>query len=358
MKGKRTGEAQPQPEGHWPAQRLHDFVVDILAAVGIAQSDASIVADCLVMANLSGIDSHGVVRLAHYVARLENGSIKARPELDFARLSPALGVINGGDGLGHVVMHRACTHAMELAAESGSGVVIVRNSSHFGMMGYYVERVVSQGFAAIMMTATDAFLIPYGARKPFFGTNPIAFGFPGEGKPVILDMATTSIPYGKIALAKTEGRPIPPDWGFDERGEPTSNPNHVAGLHPIAGPKGSGLAMIIDIFSSVLSGMPWGPHINAMYGNMDEPRKLGHFVWVLDIKRFMPLALFKRRVGEMLGEFGGLPAAEGFERVFFPGQPEDEIRKLRAVEGIPIDPGLRRELVALGKRLGVSTAGF
>jgi len=358
MRQGQTRIAAPQHEGYWSAQRLHAFVADVLTAVGVARGDASIVADCLVTANLSGIDSHGVVRLAHYVSRLENGTVKARPELEFARVSPSLGVMDGDDGLGHVVMYRACTQAMELAADSGSGVVIVQNSSHCGMMGFYVKRVVEQGFAALMMTATDAFLIPYGARKPFFGTNPIAFGFPSDGTPVILDMATTSIPYGKVALAKTEDRPIPSDWGFDEGGEPTSDPNQVAGLHPIAGPKGSGLAMIIDIFSSVLSGMPWGPHINAMYGDMAEPRKLGHFIWLLDINRVMPLEQFTQRVGDMLGEFSALPTAEGFERVFFPGQLEDEMRRMRAVGGIPIDPGLHRELLALGQRLGVSITGL
>ncbi|TEU16391.1 MAG: Ldh family oxidoreductase, partial [Anaerolineales bacterium] len=207
------------------------------------------------------------------------------------------------------------------------------------------------------MTATDAFLIPFGARKPFFGTNPIAIGFPTGGIPVILDMATTSIPYGKIALAKTEGQPIPSDWGFDENGNPTTDPNVIAGMHPIAGPKGSGLAMIIDIFCSVLSGLPWGPHINAMYGELDQPRKLGHFVMALDIKRLMPLDLFKRRLDEMLGEFGDLAPAEGFDRVYYPGQIEGLRRRQRSIAGIPIDPGLYRELEALSKRFGVPFPG-
>jgi ureidoglycolate dehydrogenase (NAD+) len=336
-----------------PAVELSAFVVDVLAAVGVPREQAAIVADCLLTANLSGVDSHGVVRLAHYVRRLQNGTIVTRPDLRFERVAPSLGIVDGGDGLGHVVTDYACARAMELAAESGSGAVVVKNSSHFGMTGFYILRIVSQGYVGMMMTATDAFLIPFGSRKPFFGTNPIAIGFPTDGIPVLLDMATTSIPYGKIALAQTEGRPIPPDWGFDAQGNPTTDPNRIAGLHPIAGPKGSGLAMVIDIFCSVLSGMPWGPHINAMYGELDEPRKLGHFVMALDVRRWMPLDLFKRRLGEMLREFGQLPPAEEFERVYYPGQIEGERRQRRRVEGIPIDPGLYQELEALGKRYGV-----
>lgn len=336
------------------ADRLMGFATDVLAAVGVPREDAAIVADCLVTANLSGIDSHGVIRLAHYVRRLENGTIHSRPQIRFERTAPSMGIVDGGDGLGHVVTYRACTHAMALAAESGSGVISVRNSSHFGMTGFYIMRLAAAGYIGLMMTDTDAFLIPFGSRKPFFGTNPLAIGFPTDGIPVILDMATTFVPYGKIALAQTEGRSIPPDWGFDADGHPTSDPFAIAGMHPIAGPKGSGLAMVIDILCSVLSGMPWGPHVNKMYGELDAPRKLGHFIVAFDVSRLMPLETFKRRLGEMLAEFGALPPAEGFERLYYPGEVEGRQRVLRRAQGIPIDPGLYAELVALGARYGVT----
>ena len=278
---------------------------------------------------------------------LENGTITARPAITFERTGPSTGIVDGDDGLGHVVMHYACDRAVELARESGSGAVAVRRSSHFGMTGYHIGRIVERGYIGLAMTDTDAFLIPFGARKAFFGTNPIAIGFPTIGIPVILDMATTSIPYGKIAIAKTEGRPIPPDWGFDEQGNPTTDPHRIAGLHPIAGPKGSGLAMVIDILCSVLTGMPWGPHINRMYTDLGEPRRLGHFAQALDVERWMPLDVFKGRLAEMLREFGELPPAEGFERVYYPGQIEGEQRQRRAAEGIPVDPGLYAEMEAL-----------
>ncbi|MBN1640157.1 MAG: Ldh family oxidoreductase [Anaerolineae bacterium] len=340
-----------------PADKLIAFVTEVLAAKGVPRADAAIVADCLLTANLSGIDSHGVVRLAHYVRRLDNGTIVAQPELRFERTAPALGIVEGGNGLGHVVTEYACRQAMALARESGSGAVVVRNSSHFGMTGYYIGRLVAEGYIGMMMTATDAFLIPFGSRKPFFGTNPIAIGFPTDGIPVILDMATTSIPYGKIALAQTEGRSIPAEWGYDADGHPTTDPFAIAGMHPIAGPKGSGLAMVIDIFCSVLSGMPWGPHVNAMYGELDKPRQLGHFIAAYDLRRWMPLETFKRCLGEMLDEFGALPPAEGFERVLYPGQIEGLRRAQRRAEGIPVDPGLYEELAGLGRRFGVPFPG-
>jgi ureidoglycolate dehydrogenase (NAD+) len=342
------------------ADALSAFVENILVAVGVPQADAAIVSDCLLAANLSGIDSHGIVRLAHYVRRLENGTIQTRPTISYQQTAPSMGIVDGGDGLGHVVTYHACTHAMALAKESGSGIVSVCNSSHFGMTAFYIQRLVAEGYIGWIMTATDAFLIPFGSRKPFFGTNPIAIGFPTDGagtrhrSPVILDMATTSIPYGKIAIAQTEGQLIPNTWGFDLHGNPTTDPHAIAGLHPIAGPKGSGLAMVIDIFCSVLSGMPWGPHVNAMYGELDKPRKLGHFVAAFDVSRLMPLETFKQRLGEMLDEFGQLPPAEGFEQVYYPGQVEGLRREQRRTEGIPIDPGLYDELRGLGSRFNVS----
>ena len=335
------------------AEGLRAFVCGVLTAVGVPPADAAIVADCLVSANLMGVDSHGVVRLAHYVRRLENGTVKARPTLAFERRAPALGILDGDDGLGHVVAWRASTHAMELAREAGSGTVLVRRSSHFGMAGFYVRRMVAEGFIGLALTATDALLIPHGARRPFFGTNPVAIGFPTDGIPVVLDMATTSIPYGKVALAHTEGRPIPADWGFDAAGHPTTDPAALVGLHPIAGPKGSGLAMVIDILCSVLTGMAWGPHIVSMYHEMERPRGLGHVLAALDLGRLMDPALFRARLGEMLAEFAALEPAEGHARVCYPGQPEGERAAERAERGIPLDPGLRRELQALGERLGV-----
>jgi len=340
-----------------PYEQLVAYVQGVLGAAGVPPEDAAVVADCLTMANLSGVDSHGVVRLAHYVRRLHNGTIKARPTITFEKRAPSLGIVDGGDGLGHVVTWRACDEAMRLAEESGSGVIGIRNSSHFGMAAFYINRLVSNGYIGMAMTDTDAFLIPFGGRKAFFGTNPIAIGFPTDGIPLILDMATTSIPYGRIELAKREGREIPPDWGLDAEGNPTTDPNAIAGLHPIAGPKGSGLAMVIGIFCSVLTAMPWGPHINKMYGEMEGRRELGHFILALDLKRLMPLDAFKQRLGEMIAELHQVPPVEGFSQVYYPGEVEGERRARRRAEGIPIDPGLYQELAELGQRFNVPFPG-
>ena len=337
-----------------PVSALTAFVVEVLHAVGVPEEDGGIVADCLLTADLSGIESHGVVRLAHYVRRLSNGSIDPRPDIRFERASAGIGYLDGGDGLGHVVAHRAISEVMKLAAETGAGAVAVGNSSHFGMAGYYALRLAARGYIGLCMTPTDRFLVPYGGREPFFGSNPVCFGFPMDGAPVIVDMATTTIPYGKVAVAAVEGETIPVDWGVDAGGRPTTDPGQVVGLHPVGGPKGSALAMAVDIFGSLLAGMAWGPHIVQMYGDPVSPRRLGHFFAAWDVRRFMPLDRFKRDLRVMCDELNTLTPAAGFERVCYPGQLEAERRESRRIKGIPLDSGLYNELAELGRSLNVA----
>jgi len=340
--------------------RLHNtdllnFAKLLLQKPGIPDDDAEVTADVLVSANLSGIDSHGVVRLSHYLRRIKDGTVKKTPRIRYERKAPGLAVVDGDDGLGHVVTGRATNIAMDLCCESGTASVAVKNSSHFGMTGYYVRMMTQRGFAGMVMTHTDRFLIPYGGRSPFFGTNPVAIGFPTGGIPLILDMSTTSIPYGKVVIAKKEGRKIPEDWGFDENGEPTTDPFRIAGLHPIAGYKGSGLAMAIDVFCSLFTGMAFGPHINRMYVDLETPRKLGHFIVAWDIERVHGLENFQKRMQQMIDELHSIPPASGFDRVFYPGEIEGLRRETRASEGIPVENGLYEELCELGKRFAVQT---
>ncbi len=308
----------------------------------------------IVDANRKGVDSHGVVRLAHYLRRLENGTIKTNPEISVERLAPSVLRVDGDDALGHVVMTRAANETIAAAKETGVATAVVRNSSHFGIAGHYADLASQAGCAALVTTSSDSFLIPFGAATPFFGTNPIAYGFPTSGPPMILDMATTTIPYGKIDLAKKEGQSIPAEWGFDAEGHPTTDPNAIVGLHPVAGPKGSGLAAIIDVFSNLFVGAAWGPHIVKMYGHIDRPRKLGHFITVWDLEAFGEIDAFLHEIDTMIAELHALPRAEGVKHVYYPGELEAERAAHREKNGVPIADGLYAELQGLARELGIS----
>jgi ureidoglycolate dehydrogenase (NAD+) len=332
---------------------LHRFIRAALESKGVPSGDSRIVADCLVAANLSGIDSHGVVRLTHYVRRLELGSITAAPRIKIERRAPAVLHVDGDDGLGHVAAYRAAQAAATVCREQGTATAVVGRSSHFGPASYFLQDAVAAGLAGMVMTNTDALVVPHGAARRFVGTNPVAFGFPAPGAPFMLDISTSTIAYGKIALAQKENRPIPPDWALDDSGQPTDDPHAVAGMHPMAQHKGSGLAMTIDVFCAMLTGMPYGPHINRMYHELEQPRRLGHFICFWEISRFVPLEEFKTRMGRMIEELHGLPLFPGFERVYYPGELEGETRSRRGSTGIPLEPGVHRELRELGERLGI-----
>ena len=334
-------------------EEIERFIRATLQCKGVPSEDAGIIADCLIMANLSGIDSHGVVRIAHYVRRLEFDSINPKPRIKIEHRAPSLLYVDGDDGFGHVVGYRAAQAAIEVCREQGTVTVAIGGSSHFGPASFFLQEPVAAGLAGMVMTNTDAIVVPFGTARRFFGTNPVAFGFPAPGAPFMLDISTSTIAYGKIALAQKENRPIPKDWALDESGRPTADPHALAGMHPMAGHKGSGLALTIDVFCALMTGMPFGPHINRMYFELEEPRRLGHFMTFWDVSRFVPLEQFKQRMGQMINELHELPLFEGFQRIYYPGEIEGERRTERSEKGIPVEEGLFQELTELGKKLNI-----
>ncbi len=334
------------------------FAEAVLTACGVPHDDAAAVTDCLLYANLSGVDSHGIIRLPHYVTRLTNGSINATPNVAFDRPRPAILRVDGDDGLGHAVTKRAVEEAIPICREQGSVTIVVGNSSHFGMAGWYLRDITAAGLVGMVTTHTDVRIVPHNARRPFAGTNPIAFGFPTQGEPFVLDFATTKVTFGSIALARTENRSIPDDWGFDENGNPTTDPHALEGMEPIASYKGSGLAMVIDLLSSMFSGMPYGPHINRMYEELEQPRKLGHFITIWDIGALVPVDDVRARMEEYIRELHALPRRDPEQPIYFPGEPEALRRAERSRDGIPLEPGLIRILTETGSRLGVDTGVF
>ena len=338
-----------------PVEQLRSFAESVLRARNVPQDGAAIVVDCLLYANLSGVDSHGIMRLAHYARRLSNGTIKARPEIRYERTRPAILHVDGGDGLGHVITSHAVERAIPICREQGTVSVSIGSSSHCGMLGYYLRDITAAGLVGMVTTHTDVRIVPAGARVPFSGTNPIAWGFPTSGEPFVLDFATTSVAWGKIALAQMESRPIPSDWGVDENGDPTTDPAKVVGMHAIAGYKGSGLAMVIDLLSSMFSGMPFGPNINRMYDDMNAPRKLGHFVTLWDPAAFAPAGDLRARMDRYIAELHALPRVDPDKPIYYPGEPEAIRRAERSRIGVPLEDGVIAELGELGRSLGLDT---
>lgn len=310
--------------------------------------DAGIMADSLVHANLRGTDSHGVMRVPHYVSRLDAGSVNPRPVTRTERTGPATAAVYGDHGFGHVTNWDAMGLAIEIAQESGVGFVGVRQSNHCGALSFFAHRALEAGLIGIVFTQTDKGVVPFGGCIPFCGTNPLCFAIPSaSGPPVVLDMATSTVAGGHIYKARMENKPIPPTWAIDTDGKPTTDPHKAAYWTPAAGAKGYGLGVIIDILTGILSGGAFGPHIPVMYGDLDKKRNLCHLVGALDFRRFAGGACFLEQVKAMVHDLHDAPAADGFDGVKAPGEPEYLKSIERAENGIPVDEAVMDELKTL-----------
>jgi ureidoglycolate dehydrogenase (NAD+) len=330
-----------------PREKLVSFSAACLEKLGLEAQDAALVAETLVAANLRGVDSHGVVRLPHYARRLRNGSVKARPRITVQRTAASAALVEGDAGMGQLVAVRAMNEAISLARETGVGAVVARNSSHCGACAWFVEMAVKQGMIGVALTHTDSIMVPPGMKRIFLGSNPIAFGAPGKDAPVIIDMSTTHVAWGKVLVARQEDRPIPSDWGVDQEGKPATDAQQVVGLAPTGGHKGYALAMMVEILCAQLAGVPFGRHVTQMYGELNKPRNLGHFMLALDVARFANRAAFGQQIASFVQEIHD-------EGALAPGDPERRSAERRSREGIELGEATLEELNRLASQLGVA----
>lgn len=340
-----------------PVAMAARFCYDVLEAVGVPAEDATIVADSLTQADASGLTSHGMMRLLPvYVRRLQAGTTRPRPQIRVLQRRVAAALVDGDAGLGQVVGSYAIRLAVEMARSVGSGVVGVCRSSHFGTGAFFVKQAVEAGMIGLALTNAPANMPPYGGYRRFFGTNPLAVGIPcGEERPVILDMSTSVVARGKIVMMHKAGQNIPAGWALDEEGRPTQDA--AAALRgvvlPFAGYKGSGLAFIIDALCGVLTGAAFGPHIVDLYDEGECIQNLGHFFAAVDVAAFMPTAQFRACMDQMVREVRSQPRQPGVERIYVPGEIEQEKLAESLRTGISLPAVGLVELDRLAGQLGV-----
>ena len=325
------------------AKALNDFVTELFVSAGLPKGDAQQVSSCLVTANLRGVDSHGVTRVPIYLRRIRQGLVNRRPEIRVANTAPSVAVVDGDNGMGAVVGNVAVAEAIRLARETGVSAVGVRNSNHYGIAAFYLLKAVEEGCAGLTVTNAPPTMAPYGARQPFFGTNPWAIAVPaGKHPAVLLDMATSIVARGKIILAEQRNEAIPQGWALDREGKPTTDATAaLAGaVLPFGGPKGSALAMFADILAGVLTGAAFGRDINDLYRNFDEPQNIGHFFIACDIEAFMPLSKFAERMEILLQSLKACELAQGHSQVLAPGEVEAITERERLAKGIPLTPDI------------------
>jgi LDH2 family malate/lactate/ureidoglycolate dehydrogenase len=340
------------------AEALRRFCAQAFEEAGSTAADAAIVADTLVEADLRGVHSHGVWWVATYTRRLRHGGLNSRPVFRVLRDTPAMGVIDADRAMGQVAAVRAMHLAMDKARASGVGVVTVRNSNHFGAAAYYAQLASRKDQIGFAVSDAEPIMAPWGGTKAVVGNNPMAYAIPGEGEfDVVLDMAQSVVAWGKIFLAAQRGEKIPEGWALGADGKSTDDPHQaMAGLLlPVGGYKGYGLAMVMEILASVLAGATFGSGMAPMSDD-SAAQDVGHLLMALDIAHFLPLADFRRRMADLIGEHRAVPLASGVERIWLPGEMEHEKRLERLKNGIPLEPYIVEALAAVGRDLKMDVA--
>lgn len=333
-------------------QALRAFAGACLERVGVPPGGAVIVADNLVEADLRGVESHGVARLAVYLERLAARLVDPEAQGTVVRERAAMALMDGENGLGAVVGTAAVELAMRKAAQAGATFVAVRNSNHFGAAAYYLVPPIRRQMIGFVITNGPPMMVVWGARGRSIGTNPVAFGIPARReRPLMLDMATSVVARGKVIFANLRGQPIPDGWALDSSGNPTRDAAQAlkGALLPVGGPKGSGLALAIEVLCGLLAGGPVLEEVGELYDNPRNPQRAGHLFGVLDIAAFEDVDRFLERMDEMIVRVRELPRAPGVDRIYLPGEPEWLTKEERIRAGIPLPPTLFAELQALAE---------
>lgn len=344
----------------YDAASLTTLCSNILASAGVDRADASCVAGNLVAANLRGVDSHGVLRMTSYVNWFTKGQIahKTEPAVIVETLGTA--VVDARNGWGAPASVYAMKLAIEKARATGISSVGVRHSNHFGYAAHYGMMALEHDMIGFAFTNAQAIVAPWGARTPYYGTNPICICIPaGEERPLVYDGATTVVAHGKIVAAHKAHKPIPANWALDKNGIPTTDPAiALAGgsLMPMSTYKGSDLAMAVDVLSGVLPGAAFGAYVGALslWGNQANS---GHFFMALDVRAFGDAGQFKSSIDRMIQDIKRLPLAEGMSRIYMPGEIEFEMEVQRKEAGIPVVEDVETELRVLAERYGVQMPG-
>jgi LDH2 family malate/lactate/ureidoglycolate dehydrogenase len=305
------------------AKRLISAVADIFTAAGIAAADAQVVAADLVAADLEGIASHGVMLLPMYIERINKGSVSRRSAGDIVSDRGGSIVIDAGNALGQLTARQAVKLAVARAREIGLAAVGVRNGFHFGTAGRYARMMAEQNCVGIVLSNTRPLMPPPGGAEAMAGNNPIAIALPSAGEfPVEADMALSATAMGKIRLAAAAGQRIPEDWALDAQGRPTTDPTAaIKGmLLPAAGPKGFGLAFVIDLLCGGLSDGAVGAEVRPLYGDPAEPYRCSHFFLAIDAGHFPVGERFAQRVRDQAIRVSGSKRGPGVDRVYAPGE--------------------------------------
>jgi len=329
--------------------KLERLVSSIYAGLGVPVEDAALLGKALVDADLRGVHSHGCRYVSTYTRGIRSGHTNVHPEIRAIQDDGATCLLDGDGGLGHVLAARVMNRAIDKAKEHGVGIVSLRNSQHIGALAYYSQMAADAGCLGYVTTNAGIVMIPPGGREKVVGLNPLSWAAPTRRPWTFnLDMATSVVAGSKLNMAAERGEKIPLGWAVDPDGNPTDDPKlgMQGGLLPLGGPKGYGLAVMLDVMAGVLSGGRFGKGLGS--------KGSAQFFQAIDIEHFMPLDEFKDRMEQLIEQIKASALASGSKGIFFPGELEYNLKKERLANGLPLDAFVRGELKKEAEGLGLS----
>jgi L-2-hydroxycarboxylate dehydrogenase (NAD+) len=347
-----------------PFEVIEKFMVNVMVKAGIPEKDAGIICDVLIQADKFGFDSHGVNRLKPiYLDRIKDGILNPVTDYKIIREGPTTAVIDGQNGMGHVISYHAMKIAIEKARKFGMAMVTVRNSTHFGFAGYYPLMAVRENMIGITGTNARPSIAPTFGVENMLGTNPMTYGIPSdESFPFLLDCATSITQRGKVELYAREGKDLPKGWVIDENGESKTNSAEVlkdlisgkAALTPLGGVgeetggyKGYGYATVVEIFSAALQQGAFMKMLSGYKDGKKIPYSIGHFFIVIDIGAFTDPVDFKKTTGDILRELRASRKMPGQSRIYTAGEKEYDTWIERKDKGVPFNKELLEEFRVL-----------
>lgn len=337
-------------------QDIWNFVADLFCAAGAKKEDADLVADVLIKADLRGVKSHGVSRIPIYIKRIELGLVNPMAEIKVLHETPVSAVLDGGYNLGQITGTKAMRMAIEKAKNTGVGMVCMNKSHHYGIAAYYSQMAADQDMIGFSCANTTALMAAPGGASKAIGNSPFSFAFPAEKQlPIVFDAACSAVAQGKIIVANINGQKIPDNWALDPKGNPTTDPAEALKgfLLPMAGPKGYGIAVVMEILAAVLSGADTGTHLSSIYNDLEHPQDCGNFFMAMDLKAFGDAKAFKENIDQYILDMKHGKKAENTKELFMPGEIElkKEIQSLK--EGIEIEDDTFAPLIELAKKYDV-----
>jgi len=338
-------------------QKLKEFGTRVMVSAGLEEEEASIFMENLLFADSRGVGSHGISRLINYAKRVKCGIITAGANAEIVQESAATLVIDGHNGIGAKIARQAMDLSIAKAKEAGCCVTTVRGGNHYGAGAFYSKYAAEQGMIAWVLSVSSVAVAPTGGAKAMLGTNPFSLAVPAErNDPFDLDMATSVVARGKVVLNQKNGKSVPEGWGLDKHGVSTTDPNEILDdgfMLPFGDYKGYGISLFIDLMCGCLAGATNSRTTPSFWNDYENPQNLGYFMMVIDPEKFMPLAMFKERVDDMLEEFKNCPTAPGVDRVRIPGEIEADKERESKEQGVEISDAVAAELKKVGEMYGV-----